>query len=199
MLAFGLLTAVLAAVASALPAAKRAPGAWCNGLGGGAFDSLSNFTLAAYNATGINTNTTGAPLVLGSAGAISGAELKDLATFASFPFNQYPSIALSEGRLLPTGPGTTPTAQNGVTAGSEVVFLASNSAQPSQGAQIWCAVADIDPAGHGTGHPFLAVNSDTDSFSLCPINSRVSVVYNATTGRGYDLDACYPVKLQLIF
>ena len=45
----------------------------------------------------------------------------------------------------------------------------------------------------------LAVNSDTDSFSLCPINNRVSVVYNATTGRSYDLSACYPVKLQLIY
>ena len=163
MLAFSLLTATLAAVASALPAAKRAPGPWCDGLGGGAFDTLANFTLAAYNATGTNANSTGAPLVLGPAGAITGAELKDLAvsgavliifqyvsqtsmppqTFASFPFNQYPSIALDQGRLIPSGPDTTPTAQNGVVAGSEVGFLASNSADPSHGAQIWCAVKNF--------------------------------------------------------
>ena len=77
MLAFSLLTVAFAAVASALPAAKRsAPGPWCNNLGGGAFDNVANFTVAAYNTTGTNTNTTGAPLVLGQAGAIDGASLK---------------------------------------------------------------------------------------------------------------------------
>ncbi|KAI1788575.1 hypothetical protein LXA43DRAFT_894395 [Ganoderma leucocontextum] len=199
MLAFSLLTAAFAAVASALPAAKRAaPGPWCDNLGGGAFDSVANFTVAAFNATGTNTDTTGAPLVLGQAGAVDGASFKVFSTFATFPFNQYPSIALVDGRLIPSGPGTTPTAVNGVTAGSEVIFVASNSVDPSQSAQIWCAVADTDPAGHGTGHPFLAVNSDTDSFSLCMQGSQNNVVYQAAAGGSYDFDSCYPVKLQLI-
>ena len=37
---------------------------WCQGLGGGAFDTAPNFTLAAYDITGQNSNSTGAPLVL---------------------------------------------------------------------------------------------------------------------------------------
>ena len=77
MLAFSLITVAFAAVASALPTAKRAIlGPWCDNLGGGAFDNVSNFTVAAYNTTGTNTNTTGAPLVLGQAGAIDGASFK---------------------------------------------------------------------------------------------------------------------------
>ena len=59
--------------------------------------------------------------------------------------------------------------------------------------------ADTDPSGHGTGHPFLAVNSDTDSFSLCMLNSQNNVVYKAAAGNAYDFDSCYPVKLQLIY
>lgn len=200
MLALSLLTVAFAAVASAFPAAKRsAPGSWCNNLGGGAFDNVANFTVAAYNTTGTNTNTTGAPLVLGQAGAIDGASFKVFSTYATYPYNQYPSIALVDGRLLPTGPHTSPTAINGVTAGYEILFVASNEVNPSTSAQIWCAVADTDPAGHGTGHPFLAVNGDTDSFSLCMHGTQNNVVYKAATGNSYDFNTCYPVKLQLIY
>ena len=68
------------------------------------------------------------------------------------------------------------------------------SSRPSRRAPL--PQADTDPAGHGTGHPFLAVNSDTDAFSLCPFQgNQVSVVYNATAGQ----EGCYPVKLQLIY
>ncbi|PIL34285.1 hypothetical protein GSI_03060 [Ganoderma sinense ZZ0214-1] len=199
MLAFSLLAVTFAAVASALPAAKRALGPWCDNLGGGAFDNVANFTVAAYNTTGTNTNTTGAPLVLGQAGAIDGASFKVFSTFATFPYNQYPFIELVDGRLIPSGPGTSPTAINGVTAGSEVTFVASNSVDPTKSAQIWCAVADTDPAGHGTGHPYLALHGDTDSFSLCQYLSQNNVVYKAAAGNGYDFDTCYPVKLQLIY
>ena len=82
MFAFGLLTFAFAATASvsvAFPAVKRAAsGPWCNNLGIGAFDNQKNFTLTAYNTTLPNANTTGAPLVLGQAGAITGEELKVL-------------------------------------------------------------------------------------------------------------------------
>ena len=59
--------------------------------------------------------------------------------------------------------------------------------------------ADIDPAGHGTGHPFLAVNGDTDSFALCMAGTQNNIVYKPIAGRGYDLASCYAVKVQLIY
>lgn len=57
---------------------RSTPGPWCDGLGPGAFDIAYNFTLAAYNNTWPNTNTTGLPLVLGQNGATTGAEFKVL-------------------------------------------------------------------------------------------------------------------------
>ena len=70
---FHLLALGLAATAVlALPAVKRTSPS-CDGLGGGAFDRVNSFTFAAYNTSLPNANTTGVPLVLGQAGAISGA------------------------------------------------------------------------------------------------------------------------------
>ncbi|KAM5530892.1 hypothetical protein V8D89_015424, partial [Ganoderma adspersum] len=171
----------------------------CDNLGGGVFDNVSNFTVATYNTTGTNTNTTGAPLVLRQAGAIDGASFKVFLTFTTYPYNQYPFIALVDGRLIPSGPGTSPTAINGITAGSEVIFIVSNSVDPTQSVQIWCAVVSTDPAGHSTGHPFLAVNSNTDSFLLCRLSSQNNVVFKAAAGNTYDFNSCYPIKLQLIY
>lgn len=53
------------ALASVLPHGLVSSDAeWCQGLGGGAFDTASNFTLAAYEITGVHTNDTGSRLVL---------------------------------------------------------------------------------------------------------------------------------------
>lgn len=74
----------LAATSWALPAMfnlnipRSVPGPQCDGLGPGAFDIAYNFTLAAYNTTFPNANSTGSPLVLGQAGAIPGASFKVL-------------------------------------------------------------------------------------------------------------------------
>ena len=79
MFALNILTLAFAATAAvALPAVKRDLAPSCNLLGGGAFDTAQNFTLAAWNTTLPNANNTGVPLVLGQAGAISGAEFKVL-------------------------------------------------------------------------------------------------------------------------
>ena len=80
MIALNLLTLALGAVSAvvAAPASKRAMAPSCNGLGGGVFDTADNFTLAAYFTNGNNANDTGLPLVLGQAGAISGASFKVL-------------------------------------------------------------------------------------------------------------------------
>ncbi|KAI0739463.1 hypothetical protein C8Q80DRAFT_1111192 [Daedaleopsis nitida] len=172
----------------------------CNNLGGGAFDNAKTFTLAAYNTSLPNANTTGVPLVLGQAGAISGVSFKALSTITTFPFDDYPTIALVNGRLIPSGPHTVPTGGQLVSDGQEVTFAASNTIDPTQGAQIYCGVASTDPAGHSTGHPFLAVNGDTDSFSLCQVGSQNNIVFKPTPGSlAYNFDSCYEVKVQMIF
>ncbi len=78
------LSALLATAAFAMPASKRQePGPWCDGLGAGAFDVASGFSLAAYNTSTPNANTTGAPLVFGQAGATDGASYKVLSVIPS--------------------------------------------------------------------------------------------------------------------
>lgn len=80
MLAF--LAALVAPLALAAPLktfTARAVAPWCDGLGPTARDTpAGNFTLGALNIDGERTNVTGAPLVLGQAGAIHGASFEIL-------------------------------------------------------------------------------------------------------------------------
>ncbi|TFK66972.1 hypothetical protein BDN72DRAFT_899386 [Pluteus cervinus] len=58
-----------------------------------------NFTLAAVNTTLPNSNSTGVPLVLGQNGATSGITFHVTSTYFSYPYNDYPSLALINGAL----------------------------------------------------------------------------------------------------
>ncbi|KAH9939753.1 uncharacterized protein BXZ73DRAFT_75924 [Epithele typhae] len=209
MFALSALSVALAAAASVagLPtfADKRATASAtlapsCDGLGWGAFDTQANFTVAAlFVDSSKNTNTTGLPLVLGQAGATSGASFKVFSTLASYPFDQYPSISMEAGRLIPTGPNVAPAAGMSVLPAAQVSFISSNSVDPTKGAQIYCGVASTDPAGGSTGHPQLAVNGDTDNFSLCLVGTQNNVVYKHASGQQYNDSSCEPVRLQMIF
>jgi hypothetical protein len=79
---------VLATTSLAMPAARQVAPGPCANFGSAGFDNANNFTLAAVNTTLPNANTTGAPLVLGSAGAIDGAELE----FLSVIFRRFSRI-----------------------------------------------------------------------------------------------------------
>ena len=70
--ALAVLAVALSAMAS--PMQRATPGPWCDGLGTGAFDTAPSFTLAALNTTGSTAGSTGAPLVIGSAGATKDAQ-----------------------------------------------------------------------------------------------------------------------------
>ncbi|KAE9398966.1 hypothetical protein BT96DRAFT_939768 [Gymnopus androsaceus JB14] len=59
----------------------------------------TNFTLAALNTTLSNANSTGAPLVLGEAGAIDGGLFEVTSTYNSYPYNDFPSLGLVGGNL----------------------------------------------------------------------------------------------------
>ena len=73
-------------------------------------------------------------------------------------------------------------------------------ARPACARRVLRLQADTDPAGHGTGHPFLAINGDTDSFALCMAGSQNNIVYKpVTTSTVYDATTCQEVKVQIIF
>ncbi|KAH9895738.1 hypothetical protein C8Q73DRAFT_644250 [Cubamyces lactineus] len=175
----------------ATPMKRAAPGPWCDGLGGGAFDTSSSFTLAAYNTAGANANSTGAPLVLGTAGSFQQTQIWHFISWGSYPIT-YPTVSLENGTLILHSDGATPTQATTVDAGNSLEFVARTTANPLAGAQIYCAVGD-------SGLPLLAVNNDADSFSLCQTTFENVVYYKAAPDRGYDFDSCYPVKLQILF
>jgi hypothetical protein len=149
----------IAATSLAIPTARQLPSGPCAHFAGG-FDTASNFTLAALNRTLPNANSTGAPLVLGQAGAIDGAEFEVLSvilsnfnendkrlmsrrqTWASFPFNQWPSLSLLDGGLtgnMDPPSGAVKTVSTGASNGSEVSFV-TTSLDPPSPAPVYCAV-----------------------------------------------------------
>lgn len=100
------LGAAAVSAAPTLDARQFAPGPQCSGLGIAVFDIAYNFTLAAYNVTGPNTNDTGVPLVLGQAGAVDGASFKILSVR---PLHQVvsPRKLTLMHRPMPLTPSTT--------------------------------------------------------------------------------------------
>ncbi|KAH8105391.1 hypothetical protein BXZ70DRAFT_1004894 [Cristinia sonorae] len=202
---FKLLAAATAAFA--IPASPRlnaalvpqaVPGPWCKNFGGGGFDVAFNFSLSAFNST---LDLEGEPLVFGQAGAVDGAEFKVFSTFASFPFNDFPTLSLNQGILKPDGDVSA--SNSGVADGTEPTFVFTTLDLPPP-AQIWCGVASTSAHGGGTGNPQLAVNGDVDSFSLCRTGdqptAQVNVVYKATADNfgAYIFDSCFPVKLEMV-
>jgi len=189
---------------SLLHARQHQPGPWCDGLGAGIFDIAPNITLAAFNTTLPNANDTGAPLVMGQAGAVDGAEFKILSTWASFPFNDFPTMSLNNGTLLPNSPdGPISVSDSNVTVAAEPLWVLTTFDLPTP-AQIYCGVADTDPAGGGTGFPLLAVHGDTDHFSLCSAGdfplAQTNVVWRASAinDGSYNFTSCYPVHIQIV-
>ncbi|EKM51294.1 uncharacterized protein PHACADRAFT_263332 [Phanerochaete carnosa HHB-10118-sp] len=190
-----LAVAAVSAAPAALSARQSTVGPQCAGLGPGVFDVAYNFTLTAWNAT-ISTNDTGVPLVLGQAGAVDGAEFKVFSTWASYPFNDFPLLTLLHGGLFGNGTYGNVAQASQVEAGDPPSFIIPPQ-NPTP--QIYCGVADTDPA-HG-GYPQLAVDGDTDSFSLCPTSgSQVNIIYKSTPNNygQYIYDECYDVKLLML-
>ncbi|KAI8972411.1 hypothetical protein BD414DRAFT_425928 [Trametes punicea] len=175
---------------------RATPGPWCNGLGAGAFDEAYNFSIGAYNTTGTNTNSTGAPIVVNSAGSFSDVTVWHLGTWVQYQYPlEYTSISLVNGTLVISGDGAPPAQADTVDPGNSLEWASRKTADPKNGAQIYCAV----PSTTGSDYPILAVNGDTDSFSLCQTTFENVVYYKAAPDLGYDYESCYPVKLQLIF
>lgn len=200
----------LAASALAMPNPRLPPrqdGSPCAGFGENSTDSPSyNFTLAAYNSTGSNANSTGAPLVLawGPPGDSAAASAWVFSTYASWGSDEWPYNVLEQGALLPQ-PGPS---EDGLgaynlfapTAGEEVIWFVTTEEEDPSTQQIFCAVNETS-----SEYDVLAVNGSAGNFSLCAATtdwvtgSQFNLVYApASNGSSYVYETCYPVRVQLI-
>ncbi|KAH9929161.1 uncharacterized protein B0H18DRAFT_1117524 [Fomitopsis serialis] len=199
MFAFASLLALLAASVSAMPnLSVRQSGASCTGLADGSTDSPSyNFTLAAYNTSSPNSNSTGAPLVLGwdppgrapRPANVRGMALERVAVLHSLGW-----CALPHPRPDEDGLGAYDFT---VASGAEVAFFVTEHESDPEPALIYCAAADNE-----SDYAKLAVNNDADSLSLCEATSswgNIVLVYEASTNNSnYDYSTCYPVQVNII-
>ncbi|KAL6298751.1 hypothetical protein BKA93DRAFT_833949 [Sparassis latifolia] len=175
----------------------------CAGLGIASFPTEYNFTLAAWNWTLPNANDTGAPLVIGQAGAVDGESFGVLSTWATYSYAEWTTFSLIDGALIPYSADGA--ASNGVDAnifsGEELLWVFTVNPPPP--AEIYCGVADPDPAG-GYEYAALAVNGSTDGFSLCllgePPYVQNNIVYRASPNNtdGYNYESCYGVRVQIL-
>ncbi|KAH9946592.1 hypothetical protein B0H21DRAFT_822657 [Amylocystis lapponica] len=200
MYAPALFLALAASGAAAFPALhiRQDP---CAGIGAGTFSSANNFTLAALNSTSTDNKAVGTQLVVGQNGSSDQRSFGVLSTYASYPYNQWPSFSLKGGALVPVSADAAPGTDSDVAGGDMPGFVFSNSDLPSPAA-IYCGIADTDP-DQGSPNPLLAVHGDADSFSLCLSGSGATaqnnIVYKAAAGsQEYDYASCYPVRVQLL-
>ena len=155
-----LLPLALGAAASPVSLKTRQvePTTWCPPtLGGGIFDIGYNFTLAAVNTTLPNANSTGVPIAVGFGGATEGAEFHVLSvsvicaihdacddtdeylqTYATYPYDDFPSLSLLHGALHPNSPNDIVIASTPVFDGDQIGFIQENDAPAP--AQIYCGV-----------------------------------------------------------
>ncbi|KAL1745224.1 hypothetical protein HDZ31DRAFT_63320 [Schizophyllum fasciatum] len=159
-----------------------------------------NFTLAALNTTLPNANNTGVPLVLGSAGAITGASFYITSTYASYPYNDYPTLGLVNGALRAYGKdGRWITNASAISTGSEMGWVTSSLGGGVE--------TDQYTALHATRfHRFasLAVHGQDALWSLCPstqFRGKNEVVFNVSSTYQYypfAVEDCYKVTLQVL-
>ncbi|PPQ95789.1 hypothetical protein CVT26_015889 [Gymnopilus dilepis] len=161
------------------------------------------FTLAALNTTLPNANNTGAPLVLGQNGADDGIEFYVTSTYASYPYDDYPSIGLVDGSLRAyRADGSWNTNATNVTSGNELGWV-TTTLYTSSGPQVYSAVRL--PAYE---HPILAAHGFHDLWSLCPFPAplpQTNIIFNVTADvvnpppfQLFDPADCYGVIITIL-
>ncbi|KAJ4482948.1 hypothetical protein C8J55DRAFT_511092 [Lentinula edodes] len=160
-----------------------------------------NFTLAALNTTFPNANSSGAPLVLGSAGAIDGESFHLSSTYYSYPFDDYPALSLVNGNLRAFDrEGNWHTNASAPFMGYEALSWATSTFYSNPASTAFSAINV--PASI---YPILAVNGVYNMWYLCPSDMRLgqdSVYYNTTSigsSKAYPTDIdCYSVTLNMV-
>ncbi|TFK50688.1 hypothetical protein OE88DRAFT_1808938 [Heliocybe sulcata] len=202
---FALLALAAAPLVAASLKTRQSSGAWCDGLGGAAYDVAYNFTLEAHNTS---TDSVGTQIVLSPASDGAGAGIFRVATYDTEPstIGSFPNFTLIHGALRanePSAPDCAPMSL-GADAGAPVSF-SGNCSAPATPAQVFCAIPSTSNAHYDL--PILALNTHEDLFSICresaSANSSSTIakdilVYDATTGNdAYDHDSCYAVTLHM--
>ncbi|KAF8962082.1 hypothetical protein BDZ97DRAFT_2026110 [Flammula alnicola] len=161
-----------------------------------------NFTLAAVNTTHPNTNRTGAPLVLGQNGASSGISFYVTSTYASFPYDDYPSLGLVNNTLRAyTKDGRWITNATEVRSGQTLGWVTTTIyEQPAP--EIYSAIRL--PAHE---YPLLAAHGFFNLWSLCPFLGnypQTNVMFNVSADLppspylGFDPSRCYGVLINIL-
>ncbi|KIK61142.1 hypothetical protein GYMLUDRAFT_85120 [Collybiopsis luxurians FD-317 M1] len=160
----------------------------------------NNFTLSALNTTLDNANSTGAPLVLGSAGAIDGEAFYVSSTYYSYPYNDYSAQGLVGGNLRAFDKqGNWNTNASAPSSSYEALSWATSSFYHDVASTAFSAVTV--PASQ---YPVLAVNGVYDMWYLCSsdeFRGQNSVYFNTTSiesSSGSSSIACYPVLLNMV-
>ncbi|KAF8153515.1 hypothetical protein K438DRAFT_1687845 [Mycena galopus ATCC 62051] len=167
-------------------------------------DIPCKFSLAAWNVGRRNENSTGAPLVLRQDGAVEdGASYEVTSTYASYPYNVYPTLSLSNGSLRAyRASGTWLTNATAVPSGGPLSWYTS-ALFNHNAARIYTGV-EYDEAGLRV----LAAYGIDNMWSLCPFGgalSQTSVVWNVSaSGNGsaqqwdFNPGSCWEVRLHLV-
>ncbi|KAF9477214.1 hypothetical protein BDN70DRAFT_811045 [Pholiota conissans] len=163
-----------------------------------------NFTLGAVNTSLPNANFTGVPLVLGQAGAIAGESFYVTSTYASYPYNDYPSLGLINNTLRAyTKSGAWITNTTDVQSGAALSWGTSTLyTQPDP--PIFSAIRI--PTYEC---PLLAVHGFADLWSLCPFagtRPQTNVIFNMSADNtsppppylGFDPADCYGVVITIL-
>ncbi|KAF9459256.1 hypothetical protein BDZ94DRAFT_1051458 [Collybia nuda] len=187
-------------LAKALVLAGLAVGSWA---GGADITSLPyNFTIAAVNTTLPNSNSTGVPLVLGQNGASTGISFYVTSTYATYPYNDYPSQGLVDGSLrafMKSGEWITNATE---TSSGGTLGWVTSRIYGGPATKIY-SVSRV-PAEK---FPLLAVHGITNLWSLCPFSGfrgQTNVVFNVSADvppppfLGFDPADCYAVKLNIV-
>ncbi|KAJ7710564.1 hypothetical protein B0H17DRAFT_908354, partial [Mycena rosella] len=165
-------------------------------------DLPCKFSLAAWNVGRHNTNSTGAPLVLGQDGANDGSSYEVTSTYASYPYNVYPTVSLSNGSLRAyRASGAWLTNATAVASGGLLAWYTS-ALFDRDASRIYSAVQYPDPGRLR----LLAAYSVHDQWSLCPFNgnlAQTSVIFNVSADVGgphvgFDPRGCWKVRIQLV-
>ncbi|OCH89960.1 hypothetical protein OBBRIDRAFT_826227 [Obba rivulosa] len=203
MLAFSFLAAALSLPAVIASPALRLRQVFPPGCGTGApgdFDTTPSLSLAALNTTLPNSSSNGTPLVAAMTDIFGAQSNYVLATKASAEASlkfTVSDFSLETGALSPIVSNQN-SADQDVSPGDPLEF--SSSTGSISGPEIYCGIANTDPAGGGIPEPLLSLNGDTSDFSLCQSGELTVVVYEPTSDNFgvYDFDSCYGVDL-LIF
>ncbi|KAF8638633.1 hypothetical protein AX17_002058 [Amanita inopinata Kibby_2008] len=162
-----------------------------------------NFTLSAWNTTLPNANSTGVPLVLGQNGASAGLSFQVTATFASYPYNDFPILGLVDGSLRAyRASGFWMTNATAVHSGGSFGWVSSTFYSRPATRDFTVVRA---PAYQ---YPVLAVNGREDLWSLCPFRGfrgQTEVLFNVSadgmmphTILGFDPEECYETRIHVI-